>query len=311
MDIIVQAEEADITILNLAKGTMHLVETDRQHQILARFADRPKTEELGGSGLNAIRTLARLGARTAFAGMTGTDSFGEKILVKLGELGITSKIQKSSYSTGTCAILVTPDGERTMNTHLGASRLFDENLVPYDEIAQAKIFHFCGYQWDTEGQKAAINAAIKWAKAHGTLVSFDAADPFVVERNTAVFRDMIEKYADIVFANEQEARLLYGSTPEAAAEAITQGGAIAVIKLGAKGALVAKGQERIRIEAVPTTVVDTTAAGDMFASGFLYGLHLGKSLAQSGHIAAILASDVISRFGAQVSEAALARVRSI
>ena len=312
MDILTQATDENLAALGLTKGNMHLVDTPRQEFVLQSLRGNTQVEEIGGSGLNAIRTLAQLHMRTSFAGMVGCDAYGAKISQRMGELGITSRIMKSSEAaTGTCAILVTPDGERTMNTNLGASRLFDETLVPYDEIAQAKVFHLAGYQWDTEGQKKAIYAAIHWAKSHNTMVSFDVADPFVVERNTAEFRRVILEDAGVVFANEQEARLLYQASPEAAADEITKGRAIAVIKLGAKGALIAHGRERILIDPVPTKVVDTTAAGDMFAAGFLYGLCGGRQLQECGKIAAILASDVISRYGAQVSPETLEKVRAM
>ena len=312
MDILTQATDEDLSALGLTKGNMHLVDTPRQDFVLQRLRNNKQVEEIGGTGLNVIRALAQLGMKTSFAGMVGCDAYGTKIAQRMAELGIVAKIMKSDQAaTGTCVVLVTPDGERTMNTSLGASRLFDEALVPYDEIAQARIFHFAGYQWDTEGQKKAIYAAIQSAKSHHTMVSFDAADPFVVERNGEAFRKIIAEEASVVFANEQEARLLYQASPEAAADQIAKSKAIGVIKLGAKGALIAHGRERILIDAVPAKVVDTTAAGDMFAAGFLYGLSQGSDLRECGRLAAMLASDVISRYGAQLSPEILKKVRSM
>ena len=310
MDILAQTSDTELAALGLTKGNMHLVDSQRQDFILQKLRGLQQAEEIGGSGLNVIRALAQLGMKTAFAGMVGCDIYGTKIMQRMAELGICAKIMKCDHAaTGTCAILVTQDGERTMNTNLGASRLFDETLVPYDEIAQAKIFHFAGYQWDTEGQKKAIYAAIQAAKSHHTMVSFDIADPFVVGRNEDAFRKIIQEDASIVFANEQEARLLYHGSPEEAADQITRGKAIGVIKLGAKGALIAHGRERITVDAVPTKVIDTTAAGDMFAAGFLYGLCQGRDLRECGRIATMLASDVISRYGAQLSPALLESIR--
>lgn len=304
-DILLKSNDEDLNKLELTKGNMHLVDSDRQQQLLTYFESHKKQEELGGSALNSIRTLAALGAKTVFAGMIGKDEYGKKTQKRLEDIGIAPKIQTSDNPTGTCIVLISPDGERTMNTSLGASRLFDESLVPFDEIADAKIFHFCGYQWDTEGQKKAIRKAIEHAKKNNTLVSFDVADPFVVGRFGDEFKSMIKENADIVFANEEEAKLLFNSTPEEAAIEISEGGAIAVIKLGKKGALVMKGEERIEISPIPTTVVDTTAAGDMFAAGFLYGMYRNQSLEKCGKTAALLASDVISRFGAVVSDEVL------
>lgn len=311
VDILVKVDEADIKRFELNKGVMHLVDEARQKVILDHFLDRDHTQELGGSAMNAIRTLAQLGAKTAFAGMVGKDAFGKQIQDRMSRIGIEAKLLETTEHTGTCAILITPDGERTMNTCLGASRMFDETLVPKKEIADAKVFHFSGYQWDTDGQMRAMRTAIAHAKANKTLVSFDVADPFVVKRHAEEFRAMIKEGADVVFANEAESKLLYDTTPEEAAKAIAATGAVAVIKLGSKGAMIASGTEVVRVGVEKTTVVDTTAAGDMFAAGFLYGFYRNKSLEACGKMASILAADVISRVGATVSDEALDRAARV
>lgn len=305
MDIIVDAEEKDIEHFGLTKGIMHLVTHEKQVELLEYLHGHEKAVELGGSSMNAIRTLAQLGKNTVFAGMVSEDNFGDKIRTRLGELKINYKLGVGEGGTGSCVILVTPDGERTMNTCLGASRMYGGDIIPHEEIADSEVFHFCGYQWDTAGQKEGIKAAMATAKKAGTKVSFDIADPFVVELNKDDFANIISKNADIVFANEKEAEILYGKSPEETAEIIAKDGAIAVIKLGAKGALIRSGNDVFKIEPVKTDVKDTTAAGDMFAAGFLHGFTSGKSLDECGHIAASLASDVISRYGATVSEDAI------
>jgi sugar/nucleoside kinase (ribokinase family) len=311
VDILVEVDESDITRFGLKKGVMHLVEHDRQSEILGALGARPHTVELGGSAMNAIRTLAQLGKKTAFAGMIGADDFGKRIDGRMRELGIEPKLGKGREPTGSCVILITPDGERTMNTHLGVSRSYNGENVPHAEIKAARILHFSGYQWDTDGQKEAINAAIATAKEHNTLVSFDVSDPFCCVRHKDDFQRLIRDSADIVFANREEAKTLYDGTPEHAAAQIAAGGAVAVIKLGADGALAQRGSEIARIAPVPTKVVDTTAAGDMFAAGFLYGIASGKSLQVAGNMAAMMASDVIARLGAVVSADALSRVRAL
>lgn len=309
MDILVEAQESDISDLGLNKGIMHLVDDARQNEVKSHFSKKEATQELGGSSLNAVRTLASLGSKTAFAGMVGHDGYGTHIENRMKELGIEAHLKHSeSADTGTCFILITPDGERTMNTNLGASCLFDEKLVPEDVIANSKVFHFCGYQWGSPEQIKAIKKAVAIAKANNVIVSFDVADPFVVEHNRDAFIEMINE-ADIVFANKDEAKLLYQSTPEEACNEIAKTGAIAVVKLGAEGALVGKGDERVKIPATPTTVVDTTAAGDMFAAGFLYGFYNDRNLKDCGTIAATLASDVISRIGGVVSKEAIDKVK--
>ncbi len=311
VDILVQVDERDIESLALNKGIMHLVDDARQMNVVAHFAEKHKTQELGGSSLNAIRTLASLGAKTSFAGSIGRDSYGVMIDKRLQDLGIRGKLQQVDAHTGLCFILVTPDGERTMNTSLGASCLFDESIVPENDIADAKIFHFAAYQWANPSQISAIKRALDVAKSHDTLISFDLADPFVVRANREAFIPLIKDYADIVFCNREEARLLFDSTPEVACNFIAESGAIAAVKLGAEGALIGHGDRRISVQPVATTVMDTTAAGDMFAAGFLYGMCQGKNLETCGRMAAELASDVISRLGATVSNQALNTVKSL
>lgn len=311
VDILVPAQESDIEELGLTKGRMHLVDAHRQEEVLKRFSQVETTTELGGSSLNAIRTLAALGLKTSFAGMVGEDAFGNLIKSKMKDLGILPQLGISTEATGTCLILVTPDGERTMNTNLGASRLFDGQLVPEGAIKNAEIFHFCGYQWDTDGQIEAILKACKIAKQAGTRISFDVADPFVIERHKEPFLDVIQEFADVVFANKDEAHMMFGVGPEQAAEKMAAYGCIAVVKKGGEGAVIG---ERGRLTQIPphqTTVVDTTAAGDMFAAGVLCGLAKGLPLQECGHMGSLLASDVISRVGAAVSKEALSKATEL
>jgi sugar/nucleoside kinase (ribokinase family) len=311
MDVLIEIEDADIKRLGLTKGVMHLVDSQRQREVLAQFGTKKKVTELGGSSMNAIRTLASLGHKTVFAGMVNDDEYGRRIRERMESLGIKSFLGgHGEESTGTCLILITPDGERTMNTNLGASRLYDATHIPHKEIAESHVFHFCGYQWDTEDQKRALKSSIETAHKHNTIISFDLADPFVVDRNRSDFIALIEAEADIVFANREEAKLLFQTSPEETARRIAATGSIAVVKLGADGALVVKGKEEFRISPVPTKVVDTTAAGDMFAAGFLHGFLKGRDLATCGKIAATLASDVISRVGAVISDDALNHVKN-
>lgn len=310
IDIHMQVTEEDLKQLNLNKGVMHLVDAERQKYLFSHFHSKKHSFELGGSALNVLRVVAAMGARTSFAGMIGTDENGKRIHERMRTLGIEATLHDISEPTGTCVVLVTPDGERTMNTCLGASRLYDERVVPHKHIEKSRILHFCGYQWDTDGQRSAIYKALETAKKKDVLVSFDVADPFVVDRNTDEFKTIIRDHADIVFANEREVHALYGTTPESAAREIAKQGAIAAIKLGAKGAVIARGKDLFHIPAQPTTVVDTTAAGDCFAGGFLYGVLQGHEPDICGKIAATLAADVISRLGTTVSTQTLKAVRN-
>lgn len=309
IDILVEVDNDEFSALGIEKGVMHLVDASTQHKLLSRFADHKLSYELGGSAMNTTRTLAALGIDTMFFGTVGKDDFGTKILSRMADLGITSRVELTSEPTGSCAILITPDGERTMNTCLGASSHYHDELVPHEDIRKASILHFTGYQWSTDHQRHAVKNAIKTAKEFGTKVSFDVADPFVVRAFGEDFRQTIIDSADIVFANAQEARDLYGCEPAEAAKIIADSGAVAVIKLGSKGALIRSGNDEYKIAPVTTTVVDTTAAGDMFAAGFLYGYIKQFPHEQSGAIAARLASEVISKIGAVLPTNAINQIK--
>lgn len=313
VDVFLKATDYDIKVLDLNKGKMHLVDKKQQEKILQHFTKQRQAIELGGSALNLIKAMAQLNKKTFFAGVVSDDFFGSKIKNKLNELNIQYKLgSNSTESTGSCVILVTPDGERTLNTYLGASRLYDQSFIPSKDIAQSEIFHFSGYQWDTPDQKKGILKAIDVAKKNNCLLSFDLADPFVVERHREDFVKIIEKYADIVFANREESKLLYGLTPEDTASKINKHGATAVIKLDKEGALIKSTEQEpfIKIPVVKTKVIDTTGAGDMFAAGFLYGIVSKKSYERCGTIAAHLASDVISRYGAFLSEEIIEKIQA-
>lgn len=310
MDILVDASDDEIIKFHLQKGHMHLMDQHKRNEMLAFFGRREMTVELGGSAMNAVRAMALLKKRAMFVGMISHDEFGEKIKRRMEDLSIHSELHiADKESTGICLVLVTPDGERTMNTYLGASCLFTKEVVPLDDFKDCAVFHVSGYQWlGTTAQREAIRLAINRAKANGCLVSFDLADPSAVAVWREEFADVIENDADIVFANREEASMLYHLDTQATAKRIASFGALAAIKLGSEGALLQQGDHMVTVPAEPTKVVDTTGAGDMFAGGLLFGMTSGKNLEVSGKIAALLASDVISRYGAHLSDRVITRI---
>lgn len=312
-DIMIEISEEELTNLKLNKGIMHIVSSDVQSQLLKSFEHKNKKEELGGSGLNTIRALALLNTNNAFAGMVGEDTDGKSVVSRLNELKVTHKLRvHDKESTGTCVVLVTPDKERTMHTSLGASSLYDQTLVPDEEIKNSKVFHFCGYQWDTDPQKEAILHAIKIAKASKTLISFDVADPFVVNRHKKDILDIIDSHADIVFANREEAKSLYGEENlKQEAINISKKGTIFIHKKDKDGAEIFQNGTSQIVAAKKADVVDLTAAGDMFAAGFLYGYVKDRPLEVCGEIAALLAADVISQLGASLSDQVIKDVLKI
>lgn len=306
-DIIIKVTDEELVELGLSKGMMHLVSEETQQNILDKFASREKIVEMGGSGPNMIRTLSVLGATVSQGGMVGNDLYGELYLNRVNELGIKNNIRKAPVgSTGTAIILISPDGERTMNTCLGMSRCYTTKDIPEVDIANSDYLIVTGYQWDTENQIEAINHAIRVAKHHGTKIVFDLSDPFCVNRHRETFLNMIEEFVDIVFSNHKEAQMLTGKDLEGSLIALSEMAEIVVIKCGEKGSWIKTTTEQIFIASNKVNVIDTTAAGDMYAGGFMYGLIHDRPLEECGKLASFCAETVIQQVGASIPENLLA-----
>ena len=198
VDVMFKINGNEIEKFNLSKGRMCLSEKEKQKNIISHFPKDSANIQLGGSCLNTIRALAIMKKNTFFSGVVNNDEFGEKIKEQLSKLKIKDDLHICSQeNTGSCVVLISPDAERSFSTYLGASRLYQERMVPTDAIKNSKIFHFCGYQWDTESQKESMWKALNIAKKSGVKISFDVADPFVVEKNITDFKKVISEYADI------------------------------------------------------------------------------------------------------------------
>lgn len=302
-DIIVKVSDQELTDLGLSKGIMHLVSAEDQQKILSTVENREKLVEMGGSAPNMIRTLAVLGQKISLAGMAGSDQYGQMYIDRVKELGIKNNIRQAKIgSTGTALILITPDGERTMNTCLGMSRSYTTDDIPENDIAKAEYLIVTGYQWDTDNQIEAINHALRVAKDKNTKVVFDLSDPFCVERHRETFLNILDDHVDIVFANQKEAEMLTHAGIEESLQVLGKLVHTVVLKCGAKGAWLKMGDEEIFIPSNPIQVIDTTAAGDMFAGGFMYGMINGMSLEDAGHIATYCAETVIQRIGAHIPD---------
>lgn len=311
VDLLIEVSEEDLKSFQLEKGKMHLVNKVQQNQILETCRNPLNKVELGGSSLNTIKALAQLGCRVSFSGMIGEDAYGSIAKQSMDDLGIVSQLQKhEEEETGKSLILITPDGQRTMNTYLGASCFYQGNPKLFRPVEASRFFHFCGYQWACPTQREIALESIRVAKENGCLVSFDLADPFVVRENRTEFLELIKKDVDIYFGNRDETKILF---EDSSRESFLKDhpDVISVLKLDADGALVSYKGEEIKVDPIRVNVVDTTGAGDMFAAGFLCGLVNGLDLSTSGHIATILASDVISHFGASLSKEALQRVQRL
>ena len=301
IDFLCFADETDLEKLSLHKGTMLLIDEEKRAEILQCMANRKKTISCGGSCPNTMVTLRMLGAETILAGGVGDDEYGEMYRQRLIENGVKDETITFKAATGTSIILLTDDRERTMNTFLGANRLFDECNVNEESARNADLFYFTGYMWDTDEQRRAVRKVLRIAKENYVKVAFDLADPFAVGRYRADFLDLVQNYCDIVFANSEEARFLFNNYD--AYECCRSMGklcSIAIVKNGRHGSYISANG---KISQIPlygaAKPVDTTGAGDTYAAGFLYGLINGYSPDTSGKIASFLAGEIISQLGAQ------------
>lgn len=287
----------------LAKGSMSLVDTKLQTEISKSVAGLPYSLSLGGSAGNTIRAMAQLGCKVGFIGKVGKDTTGDFFEQALENLGVEPVIFRGTERSGKCVSLISADGERTMVTHLGAAlELRAEEIVP--EIFDGyDCLYVEGYL--VQNHELILGAA-KTAKQCGLKVAIDLASFNVVEENLAFLRSLVEKYVDIVFANEDEAKAFTGEAePLNALQAISEICDLAVVKIGIKGALIKHGDEVVHVGIMAAAKrVDTTGAGDFYAAGFLAGLCDGLSLRQCGTIGAITAGKVIEVVGTTFGEEA-------
>ena len=311
IDILCYVDDSDLEALGLSKGIMLLVDEEKRTEILEAIRERKKTVSCGGSAPNTMVTLRMLGVETTLAGGIGDDEYGGIYRSRLRESGVHDETEVFQAATGTSIILLTPDGERTMNTYLGANRLFDADRIREESVRNAGLFYFTGYMWDTPQQKSAVRKALEIAKECGMKVAFDLADPFAVGRYRWEFLRLIENHCDIVFANSEEARFLCSRYD--AYECCRSMGElcpIAIVKDGRKGSYISDHKRMLEIPLYGTKKpVDTTGAGDTYAAGFLYGYANGYSTEDSGNIASYLAGEIITQIGAQFSPQKAEEVR--
>lgn len=288
---------------DLPRGSMSLVNSEQQKEISKSVSGLPYTLSLGGSADNTIRAMARLGCKVGFIGKVGRDSTGDFFESALENLGIQPFILRGEERSGKCVSLVSPDGERTLVTHLGAAvEMKAEDLTP--EIFDGyDCLYVEGYLVQDHNL---IRGAIRMAKELGLKVAIDLASFNVVEENVDFLREVISEYVDIVFANEDEARAFSGEEePVNALQYISTMCDLVIVKIGMRGALIKQGSEVSHVGIMAAAKrVDTTGAGDFYAAGFLAGICEGLSLRQCGTIGAITAGKVIEIVGTTPTEEA-------
>ncbi|MHB8682002.1 MAG: adenosine kinase [Acidimicrobiales bacterium] len=307
VDVLTHAGEEDLERLGLAKGSMALVDLEQAATVYRSMG--PATEMSGGSAANTAAGVAALGGRAGFIGKVADDELGEVFLHDIRAAGVVTPASwrpapadaAADRATGRCLVLVTPDGERTMATHLGVASTLGPDDVDDDLVAAAAVVYIEGYLWDLGPAKAAIRRAVEVAHAADVLVALSLSDPFCVERHQKEFLGLLHGEVDVLFANEDEVRLLFGARDfEGAVDAVEETGVLAALTRGAAGAVVvdAAGPRSVPATPVPA-VVDTTGAGDLFAAGFLYGLTHGRDPGDCARLAALCAGEVISHLGAR------------
>ena len=312
VDIIIKVKDSDIKTLGLVKGTMKLVDRDQQNKVMQYFKDLSLKYCPGGSCPNTIIACAGLGVSSMISGKIGDDRFGDIYLSQLKSYGVLSSlVQVEGGDTGTSVILVTPDGERTMVTHLGICRNYNSNDIDIDQLMHASFLYFTGYMWDTSSQKEAIRESINIAIENNIKIAFDVADPFVVERNKDEFLNMIKNDVDIVFANQAELSILFNSNDTKASineliNYINCGG----IKLGKKGSMVFNNKTKYEIKPSVVKSKDSTGAGDMYAAGFLSSLSKLNNFQLAGELGVALAEEIIQIEGAQFDKKTIDGLKS-
>ena len=294
----------------LAKGSMSLVDSQLQTDISKAVAGSPYSLSLGGSAANTIRAMARLGTKTAFIGKVGEDTTGDFYEQALRNLGITPYILRSEHKSGKCVALVSSDGERTFVTHLGAALDLTAEEIDGTILDSYDYLYIEGYLVQDHDL---IRKTIEQAKEHGLKVAIDLASFNVVEENRDFLHDIVERYVDILFANEDEARAFSGeSEPINSLQYISKMCELAVVKIGTRGALIKRGEELVHVGIMAAAKrVDTTGAGDFYAAGFMAGLCEGLTLRQCGTMGAIAAGKVIEIVGTTLSEEAWSEIETL
>jgi sugar/nucleoside kinase (ribokinase family) len=316
VDILAKTDEAFLTTQKMAKGSMSLIDEARAAAIYAAMG--PGIEISGGSAANTIVGVADFGARAAFVGKVKNDQLGGVFSHDIRAAGVAFETAAASDgpATACCYVLVTPDGERTMNTYLGAA----QNLHPRDideaQIASASITYLEGYLWDPKDAKDAFVKAASAAHAASRRVALTLSDAFCVGRYRGEFLDLMRKRTvDLVFANEAELTSLYETADfDAALTQFRKDVALGVVTRSEKGCVVASKDGVESVPAFPVDkVVDTTGAGDLFAAGFLFGVVRGMEAKRAAQLGALAAAEIIQHIGArpQTSLKALAQAKGL
>ncbi|MEZ5238042.1 MAG: adenosine kinase [Microthrixaceae bacterium] len=301
VDVLSHESEELVGSLGVAKGSMTLVDEARSAEIYAMTG--PAVEISGGSAANTIVGVAAMGGRAEYVGKVRDDQLGHVFAHDIRAMGVTFEVPPApgGPATGACLILVTPDAQRTMNTYLGASVHLGPDDVDPARIERASILYLEGYLFDPPEAQEAFRIAASYAHEAGRVVSATLSDSFCVERHHAAFLDLVRNHVDLVFANEAEILALYRTDDfDEALARVRDDVEFAALTRSEKGSVLVGRGEVLEVSAEPVeTLVDTTGAGDLYASGFLHGFGRGAALEACGVLGSHAAAEVISHLGAR------------
>ena len=299
VDVLATVDEGFLVRENIVKGSMNLVDIKRSKHLHSLVNSR--TEMSGGSAANTAYGLASLGGKAGFIGKISADRLGESFSHDLDTVGVKffPGVTCETEDTGRCLIVVTPDGNRTMNTFLGAASLLDAADISKTAVQSAAVVFLEGYLFDKDAAKEAFRTAAEYAHAAGRKVALTLSDSFCVDRHRADFLSLVKNDIDILFSNEDELKALYQvDSINDGLHQLRDNCEFAAVTRNEHGSVVIDGDEVVIIDAEPVdSVVDATGAGDMYAAGFLYGFVRGKPIEQCGKIGSIVASEVITHMG--------------
>ncbi len=313
VDIFAHIEDDFLTENGIDKGIMHLVERDRSAELYAKMG--PATERSGGSAANTVAGLAGLGARTAYVGKVKDDQLGTIFAHDMRSLGATFEtpmaMKDHPEETARSMILISPDGERSMNTYLGVSASLAVGDIDPAMMHETEWLYMEGYLYDKPASQHAFDKAAQLVKAAGGKTSITLSDPFCVERHREAFLSLIRNHIDLVFANEDELKAMYQTDDLSEALTIASGDAeMVACTVGARGAYIVQNGEEFHAPATDAHVEDLTGAGDLFAAGVLYGLANDRDLLTCGRMGCVAAGEVISHVGARPDSDLLALFRA-
>ncbi|WP_375255891.1 adenosine kinase [Yoonia sp.] len=302
VDVLARAEDAFLADAGVQKGIMQLIDMDRAVDLYARVG--PAKEVSGGSAANTIAGIAHLGGQTAYVGKVKDDQLGAIFAHDLRAQGATYETslapKTEEAETGRCIVIVTPDGERSMNTYLGVTEFLTADDIDDAQMADAEWIYLEGYRFDGPESHAAFAKAIAACKGAGGRVSLTLSDPFCIERHRNAFRDMVRDHVDLLFCNRAEMLSMYETEDFVAALGKSaENVPIVACTDSENGVYILSGGQRWHVPAVPTEIVDATGAGDLFAGAFLWGLTHGHALEMCGKMGNVAAAEVISHIGAR------------